>query len=176
VSELKLIITGPAGAGKTTAIASISETPPVRTDTRTTDDLSSVKEETTVAMDFGEITLGDGQKVFLYGTPGQKRFEFMWKILVEGSLGLIILVDCSRPEPLDDLTMYLENFSDFIEKTGVVVGITKTDGANVPEISDFYNCLESTGRTFPMFEVDIRKREDVALLINALVSTLEFSQ
>jgi len=175
VSEVKLIITGPPGAGKTTAIAAISETPPVRTDTRTTDDLSSVKEETTVAMDFGEITLEDGQKVFLYGTPGQKRFEFMWKILVEGGLGLIILVDCSRPEPLDDLQMYLENFSDFIEKTGVVVGITRTDGANAPEMSAFYACLESTGRTFPMFEVDIREREDVALLIDALVSTLEFS-
>jgi len=175
VSEVKLIITGPPGAGKTTAIAAISETPPVRTDTRTTDDLSSVKEETTVAMDFGEITLGDGQKVFLYGTPGQKRFEFMWKILVEGGLGLIILLDCSRPEPLDDLNMYLENFSDFIEKTGVVVGITRTGGANPPEMGAFYECLESTGRTFPMFEVDIREREDVALLIDALISTLEFS-
>lgn len=176
MSEVKLIITGPPGAGKTTAIAAISETPPVRTDTLTTDDLSSVKEETTVAMDFGEITLEDGQKVFLYGTPGQKRFEFMWKILVEGGLGLIVLVDCSRPQPVDDLQMYLENFSDFIEKTGVVVGITRTDSPDSPPLTAFYDCIESTGRTYPMFEVDIRQRDDVAFLINALVSTLEFSQ
>lgn len=176
MSEVKLIITGPPGAGKTTAIAAISETPPVRTDTQTTDDLSSVKEETTVAMDFGEITLEDGQKVFLYGTPGQRRFEFMWKILVEGGLGLIILVDCSRPQPVDDLRMYLENFSEFIEKTGVVVGITRTESLESPRLPEFYDCLEATGRIFPIFEVDIRERDDVALLINALVSTLEFSQ
>lgn len=175
MSELKLIITGPPGAGKTTAISAISETPPVRTDAKTTDDLSSVKEETTVAMDFGEITLGDGQKVFLYGTPGQRRFEFMWKILVEGGLGLIILVDCSRPEPLADLSMYLDNFSDFIKKTSVVVGITRSDEPGAPPIESFYDCIESTGRTFPILEVDIRETDDVALLINALISTLEFS-
>lgn len=175
MSELKLIITGPPGAGKTTAIAAISETPPVRTDTQTTDDLSSVKDQTTVAMDFGEITLDDDQKVFIYGTPGQRRFEFMWKILVEGGLGLIILADCSRPDPLDDLKMYLENFADFIEKTSVVIGVTRSTEPGAPPLEAFYDCLESTGRTFPIFEVDIRERDDVALLIDALISTLEFS-
>lgn len=176
MSAIKLIITGPPGAGKTTAISAISEVPPVRTDKKATDELSSVKEETTVAMDFGEITLSDGQKVFLYGTPGQKRFEFMWKILVDGGLGLIILVDCSRPDPIEDLKIYLENFSEFIEQTGVVVGITRIDPPNTPSVDDFYRILESTGRLFPAFEVDIRQREDVSLLIEALVSTLEFSR
>lgn len=175
MSAIKLIITGPPGAGKTTAIAAISEVPPVRTDQKTTDDLSSVKDGTTVAMDFGEITLDDGQKVFLYGTPGQKRFEFMWKILVDGGLGLIILVDCSRPDSLEDLKEYLENFSDFIEETGLVVGVTRSAPPDTPSLDDVYEVLESTGRLFPAFEVDIRKAEDVSLLIDALVSTLEFS-
>lgn len=175
MSNIKLIITGPPGAGKTTAIAAISETPPVRTDTRTTDELSEVKDQTTVAMDFGELTLEDGQKIFLYGTPGQKRFEFMWKILIEGGLGLIILVDSSRPEPVADLKGYLDNFSDFIEETAVVVGVTRADSTSAPSMDRFYDCLEATGRTFPILEVDIRKRDDVALLVNALVSTLEFS-
>ena len=173
--ELKLIITGPPGAGKTTAIAAISETDPVRTDTATTDELSSTKAETTVAMDFGELTLDDGQKVFLYGTPGQQRFDFMWKILVQGGLGLIILVDCSRPQPLDDLNLYLDTFAEFIAQTGVVIGITRRGDPGAPDLDRFYECLEPTGRTFPMFEVDIRQRDDVALLIEALISTLEFS-
>lgn len=176
MSEIKLIITGPPGAGKTTAIAAISETAPVRTDTHTTDDLAAVKDQTTVAMDFGELTLDDGQKVFLYGTPGQRRFEFMWKILVEGGLGLIILVDCSRPDPLADLHMYLDNFADFIKQTSVVVGLTRTDHPDAPAVSEFYSSIESSGRVLPILEVDIREREDVALLINALVSTLEFSR
>jgi len=175
VSEIKLIITGTPGAGKTTAIAAISETPPVRTDTATTDDLAEVKDVTTVAMDFGELTLDDGQKVFLYGTPGQQRFEFMWKILVQGGLGLIILVDCSRPDPLADLDMYLENFADFIHQTGVVVGVTRRDQSATPSLDEFYERLEAWGRVFPVFEVDVRQKDDVSLMISALISTLEFA-
>jgi len=175
VPELKLIITGPPGAGKTTAIAAISETDPVRTDTQTTDELADRKAETTVAMDFGELTLVDGQKVFLYGTPGQQRFDFMWKILTEGGLGLIILLDGSGKAPLDDLRLYMETFANFIRDTGVVIGLTRGDSQTAPSLEQFYECLESTGRTFPIFDVDIRKREDVALLIEALISTLEHS-
>lgn len=175
MSEIKLIITGTPGAGKTTAIGAISETPPVKTDTATTDDLASVKEVTTVAMDFGEITLDDGQKVFIYGTPGQRRFEFMWKILVEGGLGLIILVDCSREDPLADLDMYLENFADFIERTSVVIGVTRRDLSETPSLDDFYERIEGWGRVFPVMEIDAREAEDVSLLVNALISSLEFT-
>ncbi|MDC0662331.1 GTP-binding protein [Marinobacter sp. SS21] len=175
MSEIKLIITGPPGAGKTTAIAAISETPPVKTDTATTDDLAAVKEVTTVAMDFGEITLDDGQKVFIYGTPGQRRFEFMWNILVEGGLGLIILVDCSREDPLADLDMYLENFADFIERTSVVIGVTRRDLSETPSLDEVYQRLEGWGRVFPAMEVDVRDAEDVSLLVTALISSLEFT-
>lgn len=175
MSEIKLIITGTPGAGKTTAIAAISETPPVRTDQATTDDLADLKEETTVAMDFGDLTLEDGQKVFLYGTPGQRRFEFMWKILVQGGLGLILLVDCSRDDPLADMDMYLENFADFIEETGVVIGLTRRDECESPDLDDFYERLDRWGTVFPILEVDVRKREDVSMMINALISTIEFA-
>lgn len=175
MSEIKLIITGTPGAGKTTAIAAISETPPVRTDQATTDDLANLKEETTVAMDFGDLTLDDGQKVFIYGTPGQRRFEFMWKILVQGGLGLILLVDCSRDDPLADMDIYLENFADFIEETGVVIGLTRRDESDVPSLDDFYDRLDRWGTVFPILEVDVRKKEDVSLMINALISTIEFA-
>ncbi|WP_375176438.1 ATP/GTP-binding protein [Marinobacter mobilis] len=175
MSEIKIIITGTPGAGKTTAIAAISETPPVRTDTATTDELSEVKEQTTVAMDFGELTLEDDQKVFLYGTPGQRRFEFMWKILVQGGLGLIILVDCTREDPLADMKMYLENFSDFIAETGAVIGLVKRDMTDTPPLDEFYQALNQQGLMFPVFEVDVREQGDVALMIDALVSLLEFS-
>jgi DNA polymerase III delta prime subunit len=82
-APLKLLFAGPTGAGKTTAIAAISDFPPVSTDVAATDEVASMKEATTVAMDYGEITLAEGQKVFLYGTPGQQRFDFMWKICAE---------------------------------------------------------------------------------------------
>lgn len=175
MSQLKFIITGSPGVGKTTAIGAISEVPPVRTDESTTDSLSAIKSETTVAMDFGELTLEGGDKVFLYGTPGQRRFEFMWKILAEGGLGLILLVDCTRDDPLGDMDMYLENFSEFIAKTSVVVGLTRSDSPEVPSLDQFYDRLEETGRLFPILEIDPRESSDVALMISALVSSLEYT-
>lgn len=175
MSQLKFIITGSPGAGKTTAIAAISETPPVRTDECTTDSLSATKSETTVAMDFGELTLEGGEKVYLYGTPGQRRFEFMWKILTQGGLGLILLVDCTREDPLADMDMYLENFSDFIAQTSVVIGITRSETQGAPSLDDFYDRLEKAGRLFPILEIDPREASDVALMISALVSSLEYT-
>lgn len=175
MSQLKFIITGSPGAGKTTAIGAISETPPVRTDEVTTDSLTSSKSETTVAMDFGELTLEGGEKVFLYGTPGQRRFEFMWRIITHGGLGLILLVDCSRQDPLADMDMYLENFADFIEQTSVVVGVTRSNAVNAPPLEAFYDRFQDTTRLFPILEVDPREAEDVSLLINALIASLEFT-
>ncbi len=127
MKQIKFIFTGPPGAGKTTAIAAISEFPPVSTDVLSTDDLAKTKEKTTVAMDFGQITLDNGLKIGLYGTPGQERFRFMWEILVQGGLGLIVLIDNRRPDPLKDLEIYLDNFSEFIDKTDAVIGITCSD-------------------------------------------------
>ncbi|TDT37704.1 hypothetical protein DES49_2661 [Halospina denitrificans] len=175
MAQLKFIITGSPGAGKTTAITAISETPPVRTDEATTDSLASSKSETTVAMDFGELTLEGGEKVFLYGTPGQRRFEFMWKIIAQGGLGLIVLVDCTREDPLADMEMYLENFSDFIGETSVVIGVTRSDAPGAPSLDDFYNRLQDSDRLFPILDVDPREADDVSLLINALISSLEYT-
>lgn len=175
MSQLKFIFTGSPGAGKTTAIAAISETPPVRTDEATTDSLSSTKSETTVAMDFGELTLEGGDKVFLYGTPGQSRFEFMWKIIAQGGLGLILLVDCTREDPLGDMEMYLENFTEFIGETSVVIGVTRSDAPDAPPVDAFYDRLQDSGRLFPILEVDPREADDVSLLINALISSLEYT-
>ena len=175
MSEIKLIFTGTPGAGKTTAIGAISEIPPVTTDMAATDELTAQKAETTVAMDFGEISLEDGQKLRLYGTPGQRRFEFMWRILAEGGLGLIVLIDNTRPEPLQDLSIYLDNFADFIRETGAVVGVTRTDLQGSPSVDDYYDFLASRGEMLPVFEADVRKKDDVLMLLDALISTLEFA-
>ena len=81
----KLLVSGPPGAGKTTAIYALSEIPPICTEVLATDELTLEKEETTVGMDYGQITLGEGEVIAVYGTPGQPRFSFMWQILLEGA-------------------------------------------------------------------------------------------
>ncbi|MBK8183988.1 MAG: ATP/GTP-binding protein [Candidatus Competibacteraceae bacterium] len=175
MKQIKFIFTGPPGAGKTTAISTISEFPPVSTDVFSTDGLSSLKEKTTVAMDFGQITLDNGQKIGLYGTPGQQRFKFMWDILVRGGLGLIVLVDNRRSDPLKDLEIYLENFSEFINETDAVIGVTCMDLKDTPTLDDYQDFLQKLGRIYPVFAVDARNKEDVLLLLSALLACLEIS-
>ena len=175
MKQIKFIFTGPPGAGKTTAIAAISEFPPVSTDVFSTDGLAAVKEKTTVAMDFGQITLDNGQKIGLYGTPGQQRFKFMWDILVQGGLGLIVLIDNRRPDPLKDLGIYLDNFDDFIKSTDAVIGITSTDIKDTPTVEDFQDYLQGRNQVFPVFAVDARNKDDVLFLLNTLLTCLEIS-
>ncbi|RKZ90665.1 MAG: GTP-binding protein, partial [Gammaproteobacteria bacterium] len=88
MSDYKIIFTGPVGAGKTTAITSISDVPPVGTDASASDMTKKRKGSTTVAMDYGILKLDGGEQIHLYGTPGQERFDFMWEILTTGGLGL----------------------------------------------------------------------------------------
>ena len=170
----KLIFTGPMGAGKTTAIGSISEVPPIRTDVRTTDEGKLRKETTTVAMDYGYITLDDGSRIHLYGTPGQERFDYMWTILTQGGIGLILLLDNARPAPLEDLIFYLDAFKDFIDRTAVVIGVTRMDLARGVELDDYRNKLFERGQVYPVFEVDAREPNDVKILIHALLATLQY--
>ena len=80
---LRIVVTGGVGAGKTTFIRTISEIDVVDTDKRATDELAELKEKTTVALDFGKLTITPTQSLHLYGTPGQSRFDFMWDILIK---------------------------------------------------------------------------------------------
>ncbi len=173
--EIKLVFTGSSGAGKTTAIATISEIPVINTDVHTSDlTLSKQKEKTTVAMDYGELTLEDGQKLRLYGTPGQQRFDYMWKILIKGALGLIILVDNAGSDPLGDLARYLDNFREFIRETGAVIGVTRMDIASEPPLQSYYDYLQQQGFQLPILPIDARSHDSVAMLIHALIALLEF--
>lgn len=165
----KLIFSGPVGAGKTTAIAAVSDIPPVVTDVRATDEIAQVKESTTVAMDYGVLNLDSGERVHLYGTPGQERFDFMWEILSEGAIGLVLLVTNTRPDPLQDLRFFLDAFAPLISSTRLAVGVTGLDVERRPTLSDHRQVLLERGLRHPVFEVDARRRQDVAMLIQALL-------
>ena len=169
----KFLFTGPPGVGKTTAIAAISDIEPVTTEMAASDELAARKETTTAALDFGELHLDDGDVIRLYGTPGQQRFDFMWRLLIEGAMGVVILIDNSRDDPLGDLDMYLENFADLIRDTGAVVGLTRMDTHPEPEVDAFYARLGAHRFMLPILECDIRRREDIVLIMDALMSTIE---
>lgn len=170
--EYKLVFTGTTGAGKTTAINAISETAPISTDVENSD-ATIEKSHTTVGLDFGQITLANGDRVRLFGTPGQTRFDFMWKILVKDAFGLIILIDNSRPDPLADLDVYLEGFSEEIRAIPCVIGIGRSESYSVPSLDDFAERLSEYEITLPILPVDVRRADDVIMLIDVLMAQSE---
>jgi hypothetical protein len=169
----KIVFTGPVGSGKTTAIASVSDIVPITTDAAASDMTQSMKPTTTVAMDYGRMDLDGGEKIHLYGTPGQERFDFMWDILTEGGLGLILLLDDSRPNPFGDMEFFMNAFDKFIRETQLAIGITKTDLNKKSRLSAYHDQLQKAGRVVPMFEVDARKKSDVIMLLEALFFALD---
>ncbi|WP_341325537.1 ATP/GTP-binding protein [Methylotuvimicrobium sp. KM2] len=173
MSQYKIIFTGPVGAGKTTAIQSISDIAPVKTDAAASDMTKSRKAATTVAMDYGVMNLAGGEKLHLYGTPGQERFDFMWDILTSGGIGLILLLDNTRTDPFQDMRFFLEAFSDFIKKTQVAIGVTQMDLSSRPVINDYHKKLKEMDKNIPVFTVDARVKNDVSLLIQALLYSLD---
>ena len=166
--ENKIIFTGPVGVGKTTAIAALSDEPPIQTDASASDMTAVRKGYTTVAMDYGLIQLDD-----LYGTPGQERFDFMWDILSQGSMGLILLLDNTRGNPLKDLKFFLDSFADLLKTAPLVVGVTKMDIRAMPGIDVYQKYLAQNGFNVPVFEVDARNEEDVKQLVTAMLFQID---
>ncbi|MEY4906506.1 MAG: hypothetical protein RL260_224 [Pseudomonadota bacterium] len=172
-TDHKIIFTGPVGAGKTTAIASISDIEPIRTDEHASDMTQKRKSATTVAMDYGMIRLGPKEKVHLYGTPGQERFDFMWDILTKGGIGLVLLLDNTRPTPFEDMRFYIKAFKEFIDGTRLVIGVTQMDARPTPTIDEYVRQLAELDVSAPVFEVDARQRTDVSTLIEALLLQID---
>ncbi|MFC1749224.1 ATP/GTP-binding protein [Pseudomonadota bacterium] len=168
----KIIFTGPVGAGKTTAISAISDVAPVSTDVAATDSTRTLKSKTTVGLDYSYITVGDDKRIHLYGTPGQERFSFMWKILARGGIGLVLLIPNDHPDPIGKLEFYMDAFDSFIKETGVVIGITRVGVNDNANLGDYQAKLFERNQVYPVFEVDARSGNDVSILINALLAIL----
>lgn len=176
IKKIKFVFTGCVGAGKTTAIRTISEVDPVSTEAKPSENsVIKRKKTTTVAMDYGELTLDNGDKMYLYGTPGQRRFDFMCHILTKEALGLIILIDNTHSDPLAELDYFLNLNAEFLQKSAAVIGVSHFDESTQPSINDYYQALEERGDPWPVIHVDAREADDVIILLKTLLATLEYS-
>ena len=173
--ELKIVFTGTPGAGKTTAIAALSDVAPMTTEAANTD-TGLDKATTTVGLDYGHVDLGDGLRVRLFGTPGQARFDFMWRIVAAQALGLVILIDNSRPAPLADLAVYLDHFAELLPSMNCVIGVGRSSTHPTPTLDDIADALAARELVFPVLAVDVRQRDDVLQLVEAVIAQAEANE
>ena len=171
MQTVKMVVTGPFNAGKTAFIQSVSEIDVVATERKITTEAEKVKETTTVAMDFGRITVDDDLVLYLFGTPGQKRFDFMWEILSEGMLGFIVMVDSTRPETFRVARSILQTFRAYAP-TPYVVAANKQDMSDAWELDDMRLALR-LDPNIKLLPCTARKKESVkTVLLELLYSIL----
>lgn len=171
MQTVKMVVTGPFNSGKTEFIQSVSEINVVSTERKISSEAERVKETTTVAMDFGRITVDQDLVLYLFGTPGQKRFDFMWEILSEGMLGFIVMVDSTRPETFREARSILETFRAYAP-TPYVVAANKQDLPDAWDLEDIRLALR-LGPKVKLLPCVATKKETVkSVLLELLYSIL----
>ena len=167
MQSVKVVITGPFNAGKTSFIKAVSEITVLSTERQVSDSSGEGDGETTVAMDFGRITVSDDVVLYLFGTPGQARFSFMWETLSEGMLGFVLLVDALDPATFEDARGMIEFFTSMSDVPFVVAAnkIAANDAEDLRRVRDDLALPDSV----PLLAVDARARSSVKAVLLGLL-------
>lgn len=174
----KIVIAGPVGAGKTEATNILSDKKALSTEAKNSDSIDSIigdKKTITVAMDYGITTLDSGEQVHLYGTPGHKRFDFMWDILSKNALGLMLLINAKAANPMADLQDYLSSFMPLMTHNTLVIGITHAENAPADLHQRITDCLLALNTSAHVMTVDARNHTQMRQLLHTLIDRITIS-
>ena len=169
----KLVFAGPMGAGKTTAIASVADTPPVSTEMPITAGSMGEKTQTTVAFDFATVHLDPDATLFLYGLPGQEHYEFMRPIVLQGALGAIVVLNGADDALPAHCVHWIRAIRQIDAALPVVIGVTQTDRNPAFDIMAVRRVLRAEGTAAPVFTFDARDKAQTSQLIRALLLLLD---
>jgi signal recognition particle receptor subunit beta len=167
---VKIVFAGPVGAGKTTAIRSVSDLPPVSTEVPLLDEVEGDKATTTVALDFSSVLLDDGTVVQLYGLPGQDHFAFMRAIVLNGAIGAVLVLNGAESGVAEDCRLWLQSLNENADGLPIVVGITKTDIVPDFDLGEIRSVLRAAGLVTPVLTFDARQREQTEQVLRSLLS------
>ena len=165
----KILFIGAPGAGKTTAIAAISDVPPLCTDVPSSEE----DRNTTVALDMGEVGLDDGVRVGVYGLPGQARFNFLWRILAPGTIGVALLLDARDAVSAPCVGWLVAQYRKHLPDTALLLGVTHLDRPGATPLAAFRQFAAAQGLDAPVVALDARDNGQVRLAVRVLIARIE---
>lgn len=174
--EYKIVVLGSMGCGKSTLVRAIAEGAVIDTDVPNSDRHGADKASTTVAMDYADIDLPNGDRLRLYGTPGQQRFDFLWPILLQGASGVVLLLDARREAAVAELDTYLDVLRQHAAQVPAVIGVSHLDLAPGFELDACAEHAAIGTRRLPVVPVDTRARDQGLCLMDVLMSEMETSE
>ncbi len=169
MNSVKLVLAGPVGVGKTTAIRSIADSEPVSTEMPLTDGAMGDKTTTTVAFDFATIVLDDGTPLMVYGLPGQEHFAFMRTIVLDGAIGVLLMLDAGATDIAGECEHWLGALRHEDPELAVVIGITHAEACPHFSLAPLRAVVRRLGQPIPIFTFDARQREQALHLVRALL-------
>lgn len=175
MQAVKIVVTGAYAAGKTSFIRAVSDIDVLTTEYATTDvNERELKGETTVALDFGTIAVSEDITLYLFGTPGQERFDFMWEVLSVGCIGYVVLVDSCRPGHLNETRRLMERFQAITDVPFIVAANKQDDPAALPP--SYIRRRLSVHPDIPLVACSTTDRESVRDVLLTLLEWVEATQ